>query len=139
MPDDNRWYEPWKQHEDDFLRELAEIGVNKAVIARRLGRTVQGVEYRALRLRISFINAGMFRRWVEADENTLRDLAATGASKEFIAHKINRTVKSVVNRARKLRVALRGVASFVTRHGYVGWNDERIEQARIWWLDKKSA
>src|SRR5262245_45228135 len=131
MSDDNHWYAPWKQNEDDVLRELAEIGVGKGAIARRLGRTVQGVEDRARRLRISFINAGMFRRWVEADENTLRELAATGASKEFIAHKINRTPKSVVSRARKLRVALRGVASLVTRPGYIGWDDERIEQARI--------
>jgi len=136
MTDNSNSRATWTSTQDNCLRRLAIKGASRDDIAGILKRTRQAVVSRAkkLHIRLQRSDYGLWRAWLPADDQCLREMFAAGNHAGSIGVRLNRSLNAVYRRAMKLGI------STVGRHITPAfWTDERVEQARVWWLQNKSA
>jgi len=112
------------------------MGVDRRKIAVVLRRTLASVCCRAkvLRIRLPRISYGGWMVWRPEDDQQLRELLAAGMHGGSIGVRLKRSSSAVYRRA--LRLGLKPAGRHIVP---AFWNEERVEQARVWWLQNKSA
>lgn len=130
----------WTPDEDATLAELAGQGKTKDEVAALMGRTRSGVESRARILHIPFSRrSGAYMKWTPEEDDKLRALIAKGAARSTCALGVKRGVRAVEWRAAHLGLRFADVPMrLFNRPDYLGWGNDRLEEAKRRWLAGES-